>query len=873
MYTSLPHDRLKSYIREAVKEAFDFERLCLGMSPDSRLVLSFASPQEKYPSWRESACGTGFTEDDVVSLADHVIDNTYVHNGGLVRRQQQGIPMGTESAPELATLYAYVPERLKVAQLRSQQGNRITHELTFRFIDDILTFDQPEGLPNVAEYGMSYIETTNSDGSCHHNGMVLRIDSGGCLRMGIFDKQTVLNFPMIRYPAANSNIPRNTSMGVFTGGLVRAAILANNKDDFCCAAQSLAENFLRRGHAPAMMINAWHRYMSKYWNSDVLRPDGLRRWFPTMLRRLEAVSPERAAPRRYAGGGRSDTLGVSLAPPCPSSTQGCNDPPVRPASSASVGPSQSVSLPDGDDGGRTTDEEDRVLLGRRAPVGRPNGGRIAMECGLRAVQWVFQHLRLPDIVEAEMDSLARVVRARESSLRYDPQQGRMSEAAYQFNDRPGPQKGFYNVDVILAALHSRTGPLGAGYLLGGELDRLESPHVAYIIGGGGHWRCLLVDRADMTRGEIWDTDAAVMSVVCLPYLRTEMSTGSTLIWVNPEAAAQHLQEQHRMQQLVLLPDPELTELLPQMQGSERTALWCLLPEDRQSALLPLQPEHLRRVFCEAMGRRFSPDPSQALEHIADVSPSPSPQPVQPVADSSAGVQSVLPSSLQLLLGLDEDPVSETEQPHTHSGEGSQSTCVICMDRLASDVARPCGHEFCRSCLRRLMRNRNGAPTCPCCRGRIQSHERADGGPSQPPSPTQASASSSSFTSVDFELRRIREADLPVTGDPAEVIQRMYQELRAEEEAIRAEQAVFADLREARAAVLPTTGNPQDIVNRWALELRVDPPIAMRTRSRAPVAPLTPLPQPARQRQVAVSVDGESPPASLSLFSDSLSSQS
>ena len=153
------------------------------------------------------------------------------------------------------------------------------------------------------------------------------------------------------------------------------------------------------------------------------------------------------------------------------------------------------------------------------------------------------------------------------------------------------------------------------------------------------------------------------------------------------------------------------------------------------------------------------------------------------------------------------------------------------------------------------------------------YERADGGPSQPPSPTQASASSSSFTSVDFELRRIREADLPVTGDPAEVIQRMSQELRAEEEAIRAEQAVFADLREARAAVLPTTGNPQDIVNRWALELRVDPPIAMRTRSRAPVAPLTPLPQPARQRQVAVSVDGESPPASLSLFSDPLSSQS
>ena len=75
------------------------------------------------------------------------------------------------------------------------------------------------------------------------------------------------------------------------------------------------------------------------------------------------------------------------------------------------------------------------------------------------------------------------------------------------------------------------------------------------------------------------------------------------------------------------------------------------------------------------------------------------------------------------------------------------------------------------------------------------------------------ASPSSFSSVDFELQRIREADLPATGDPAARIQRMYQDVLAEEEAIRAEDALAADLREIRAAVLPTTGNPQDILDR------------------------------------------------------------
>ena len=55
--------------------------------------------------------------------------------------------------------------------------------------------------------------------------------------------------------------------------------------------------------------------------------------------------------------------------------------------------------------------------------------------------------------------------------------------------------------------------------------------------------------------------------------------------------------------------------------------------------------------------------------------------------------------------------------------------------------------------------------------------------------------------------------------------------------MRAEDALAADLREARPAILPTTEDPQDILDRWAVELADDagddPPIAMRTRSRAP----------------------------------------
>ena len=146
------------------------------------------------------------------------------------------------------------------------------------------------------------------------------------------------------------------------------------------------------------------------------------------------------------------------------------------------------------------------------------------------------------------------------------------------------------------------------------------------------------------------------------------------------------------------------------------------------------------------------------------------------------------------------------------------------------------------------------------------------------SPVSSDSSPVAVVPVDFELQRIREADLPATGDPAVLIRRMYQEMLAEEAAMRAEDAVAADLREARSAILPTTGDPQDILDRWAVELADDagddPPIAMRTRSRAPTSTsLTALSRRSRPRRVDAGVDeGESVAPSPSLFSDSPPSQ-
>ena len=97
-------------------------------------------------------------------LMDHVnfiVDNTFYHTKqGVLKRQKNGLPMGTNSAPEMANLTCYIDERDFVDKLvqEDQIDEARDHSDNFRFQDDTLTWNvQP---PNPELYGMEWSETT-----------------------------------------------------------------------------------------------------------------------------------------------------------------------------------------------------------------------------------------------------------------------------------------------------------------------------------------------------------------------------------------------------------------------------------------------------------------------------------------------------------------------------------------------------------------------------------------------------------------------------------------------------------------------------------------------------------------------------------------
>ena len=74
-----------------------------------------------------------------------LLDNIYIRFGTKLYRQIVGIPMGTNCAPLVADLFLFCYERYFMKHLSSDNHADVikAFNLTPRYLDDLLTFDNP----------------------------------------------------------------------------------------------------------------------------------------------------------------------------------------------------------------------------------------------------------------------------------------------------------------------------------------------------------------------------------------------------------------------------------------------------------------------------------------------------------------------------------------------------------------------------------------------------------------------------------------------------------------------------------------------------------------------------------------------------------
>jgi hypothetical protein len=192
----------------------------------------------------------------VIDFVKFLVENTYVKNGGSVRKQTVGIPMGTNCAPSLANIFLYHYESLYISNLSAKdRAAAARFHMTFRFIDDVLSVDNQKGFRQAistdCEAGGIYPaylqlkETTVSENLTQFLGM--NIEASGKFHLSVYDKLKDFPFTVIRYPRTDSLIPRTQPYGVFVGQLWRGYRTCNRWQDFIVFSTEVAVRLVKNG--------------------------------------------------------------------------------------------------------------------------------------------------------------------------------------------------------------------------------------------------------------------------------------------------------------------------------------------------------------------------------------------------------------------------------------------------------------------------------------------------------------------------------------------------------------------------------------------------------------------------------------------------
>ena len=230
---------------------------------------------------REVADGPGslwFSQDSLRCTLEFMLSHLFVENGGVLRKQERGVPMGLECSPQLANVYGYSVESTWVD--RSQPSNLLMR----RYIDDIIVAGQDAlrpgvGLPSEEEYGMKYKLTSEAPNSLIYLGIRLFKDDKGVAQTVLHDRAVEYPITIDRYPAASTVANPAQLGGVIMGRLVAAQRACSRLDLFQDVVAGVFTHAHRRGYPRRQVHSVWTRFLARYWDAANVSSRELRAWF------------------------------------------------------------------------------------------------------------------------------------------------------------------------------------------------------------------------------------------------------------------------------------------------------------------------------------------------------------------------------------------------------------------------------------------------------------------------------------------------------------------------------------------------------------------------------------------------------------------
>ena len=159
MYTSIPHDLLKSRMNSIINNAFKHK------NGATRYTHIKVCRNKSYFTSDPLNGDNKYTAVDICKMIEFLVDNIYVRFGGQLFRQMVGIPAGTNCAPLLADLFFYSYENEFLDKLikakESLLESSIYHTVTSMTLSLLIIKDLRSSFPIFTPKNSQFLKPQN----------------------------------------------------------------------------------------------------------------------------------------------------------------------------------------------------------------------------------------------------------------------------------------------------------------------------------------------------------------------------------------------------------------------------------------------------------------------------------------------------------------------------------------------------------------------------------------------------------------------------------------------------------------------------------------------------------------------------------------
>ena len=198
LYTSIPHDLLKSRMNNIINNAFKHKN---GATRYTHIKVG----RNKSHFTSDPLNGDNkYTANGICKLIEFLVDNIYVRFGGQLFQQMVGIPMGTNCAPLLADLFLYSYENEFLDKLIKKGKRKLARKfnLSYRYIDHLIFFNYTRFKEFISDIykELTISETTESTSIASYLDLLFIRHKNNHVTTKLYDKRDAFGFHIVNFP-------------------------------------------------------------------------------------------------------------------------------------------------------------------------------------------------------------------------------------------------------------------------------------------------------------------------------------------------------------------------------------------------------------------------------------------------------------------------------------------------------------------------------------------------------------------------------------------------------------------------------------------------------------------------------------------------